>query len=104
MTVKYEKQTHEPCKPAPHDNQRLISINGFEFYADIEMIPLIEAINESGLQTYSHCAGHQPGGCAWVVLELDGVEIEIRPKENRSQLILRWQPSWLIPLTNGDQS
>lgn len=94
--IKYDNKNHEPCKPPPHNGQEEITINGFTFHADKQMIPLLEALNAAGVQTYSHCAGHEQGNCAWVVLELECLHIEVRPQTvNRgAQAILRWTPPW----------
>jgi hypothetical protein len=95
--IVYDKATHEPCKSAPHDGQVEITLNGFTFPADRELVFLLCALNKAGLQTYSHCAGHGPGHGAWVVLELDGVNVEIRQRNGRPQMVLSWQPPWLPP-------
>lgn len=90
----YDPATHEPCKPEPHPGQEEITINGFTFYADKNLIPLLKALNDAGVQTYSHCAGHGKDRCAWVVLELDGLHVEVRPNMGRSQIVLTWTPPW----------
>lgn len=100
----YNATNHEPCKSRPHAGQELVTINGFTFHADREMIPLLTALNAAGLQTYSHCAGHPPGECAWVVLELDSVNVEVRLKADRSQMILSWKPSWLASVSDTGKS
>lgn len=97
--IKYDHANHEPCKSEPHAGQELMTVDGFSFHADKEMIPLLTALNNAGLQTYSHCAGHEHEGGAytpsWVVLELPkGVNVEIRHHLGRSQMLLRWEPSW----------
>ena len=105
---KYNPDTHEPFKTPRRTDQVDVTANGFTFYADPEMVPLLEALNRAGVQTYSHCSGHlfhdeRTGevlghGPAWVVLELDNLNIETRQKDGRTQLLLTvprpaWSPS-----------
>jgi hypothetical protein len=73
-----------------------IEIDGFKFSADPEFAVLLAELNKVGLQTYSHCAGHDrcPDGTryAWVVLEMPpGVHLEIRDKDDRKQIVLNWK-------------
>ena len=93
---KYKHSTHEPCKPEPRDDQILMQdMNGFEFHADSDMVPLLRALNMSGIQTYSHCAGHVENSVAWVVVEIDNLNVEFRQKDNRTQMILTINaPPW----------
>jgi len=102
--LQYQPEKHEPCRSEPHSGQQEMSRpDGFSFMADREMVPLLTALNGAGIQTYSHCAGHESGQCAWVVLELEGLELEVRPpvddagsgSPRGAQLLLRWSPSWL---------
>ena len=90
----YDPNSHEPNKSAPHAGQDEGTINGLTFRVDRHMKRVIEALNHAGLQTYSHCEGHGPDHAAWLVLELDDVNVEIRPKEGRHQLVLTWVPPW----------
>ena len=62
-------------------HQKEVEINGEKFMADIELIPLLTALNASGLITNKHCAGHHPDEPAWVVIEMKNIEnIEVRKK------------------------
>jgi len=99
----YEKERHEPSRSDPRDDQIEMTLDdGFKFMADAPMVALITALNEAGIRTYSHCAGHTPDAPAWVVLDVDNLHIEVRParpateKSNgtHAQVILRWAPSW----------
>ena len=71
----------EPCKSKPHKDQKRIMVNGYRFYADKEMIPLLKALNKIGLLTYSHCAGHNTNegnysdyGNCWLVLDMGNIK------------------------------
>ena len=98
MTQLYSNECHhDPCASAPHKGQIKLTVRGFTFHADKKMIPLLKALNDAGLQTYSHCAGHDRDGHftpAWVVLELDDIYVDFRPKNGRTQLVLTWNPAW----------
>lgn len=87
----YDPETHEPCKSAPHSGQELMTIDGFTFWADKALIPLLQALNDAGIQTYSHCAGHTPEAPTWVVLEAENLNIEVRQHLGRSQVVLSWE-------------
>lgn len=91
--IQYDPMTHEPCSSAPHEGQQTMEANGMVFFADKEMIPLLTALNDAGLQTYSHCAGHSPEADRWVVLEADDIQFEVRNHDGRKQLLLRWPVS-----------
>lgn len=99
---RYDRQTHEPSRSVPHPNQVKMELSdGFSFMADKEMVPLLEGLRDAGIKTYSHCAGHHPENPAWVVLELDGLHIEIRPAcvmgngvVRGPQAVLMWRAPW----------
>lgn len=69
--------------------QEEIEINGQKFVADVELIPLLEALNAAGLTTIKHCAGHSEDEPAWIVLSLKNVEkFEFR---NQDELKIMWR-------------
>ncbi|WP_299949113.1 hypothetical protein [uncultured Ruegeria sp.] len=99
---RYSKKTHEPCKSGPHHRQETITLaDGFEFFSDCELAPLLRELNAAGVATYSHCAGHTLDAPAWIVLNLENLDLEIRPANamgngvlRPAQVILRWSPPW----------
>lgn len=84
----------EPCRSKPHAGQEKITIDGHEFYADKELIPLLQELNKAGLKTYSHCSGHSEGSRSWIVLDaenMDSVEVRISDRTKRRQLLISWK-------------
>ena len=70
----------------------IIEINGKKFEADEELIPLLQALNDVGLTTTKHCAGHEEGELAWVVIDMKNIEkTEIRRGPGRNELKIMWK-------------
>ena len=79
------------------------------FIADIEMIPLLKALNDMGLITRTHCCGHETGH-SFVSILLDNVEVEVKNvfeihsdrdfKLGQKELLIKWQRR--IPLTDDE--
>ncbi|MCK5017990.1 MAG: hypothetical protein KAS32_13120 [Candidatus Peribacteraceae bacterium] len=88
-------KTEEHCITAEHrEEQQLVKINGKKFWADRKLVPLLRALNEAGLETRTHCAGHQEGAPSWVAIKLRNVEeLYIRKDEIYNELIIEWKKS-----------
>jgi hypothetical protein len=72
-------------------HQELVEINGKEFLADPEMIPLLKALNDAGLETRTHCSGH--GGSAWVTIRIKNINsVEVRNRDDLQEVLLDWKP------------
>lgn len=101
------KKVPEPNRSVPRADQVVMSAGGADFFADPPLVPLLSALNEAGIETYSHCAGHEAGAPAWVVINLTNLWVEIRPKalddSRPAQIILTWVPSWAAPQRTGEQ-
>ena len=99
--MRHDKK-HEPNRSEPHSGQIPITTRrGDRFMADAKLVPLLKALDHSGLNTYSHCAGHAKGEGAWLVLDLDGLDVEIRAAHDMgngiirpAQVVLRWLAPW----------
>lgn len=99
---RYIEGMHEPSRSRPHGGQIKMKLkDGFEFMADKNMVPILTSLNDAGIRTYSHCAGHGEHQPAWVVVELDGLDVEVRPARlvgngapRGAQVLLRWNPTW----------
>lgn len=68
-----------------------VTINGDEFEADTEMIPLLKELNKVGLTTTQHCAGHSEGDTAYLSLEMKsdmevGIRYDVKPR-----LVITWK-------------
>jgi hypothetical protein len=100
--MRHDPNKHEPNKSARRSDQIEITVrSGDTFAADAELVDLLLALNAAGLHTYSHCAGHLPDAPAWVVLDLEDLEVEVRPARTMgngvvrpAQVILWWTPTW----------
>ena len=83
----------------PTDRHRVVTIGGKHFVANVEAIPLLEALNGLGLETRTH---HIADGCenAFVSIMLDDVSIEVRKVNEvsagrtafngRHELLIQW--------------
>jgi len=79
----------------PHyrKRQKEIVLDGKKVWVDLDSIPLLKALNEAGLKTRSHCAGHQPGNPSWVVIRTGNIEsIEVRNGLEHKELLITWWP------------
>ena len=76
--------------PGHEEWQEEVEICGQKFWADPLLIPLLKALNEAGLVTTKHCAGHEEGEPAWLVIKLDNVQhFEVR---GNKELKIMWNP------------
>lgn len=76
-------------EPRP-EYQTLINLNGEDVWIDNEFIVLIQELNQLGLITRSHCAGHETGQ-AFLIIRMDSInEITIRDKGEYKELVLHW--------------
>ncbi len=71
-----------------------ISIGYETFEADVEMIPLLKALNHLGLRTRSHCYGHTTK-VPHVAILFDNIEdVQIRTLANgKKDLVITWRRS-----------
>lgn len=84
-------KTQEMCLALGHEErQEKITIGDKTFWADLELIPLLRALNEIGLETRSHCEGHETG-VSWVAIKLDNVEgLTVRKDEVYNEVLIKW--------------
>ena len=79
--------------PGYKDRQEEVELCGKKVWADPELIPLLKALNDVGLQTRSHCCGHGTAP-AWVAIRLDSINgVEIRTDANYRELLITWRPN-----------
>ena len=82
------------------DDQELVTIGGCEFIADKKMIPLLQALNDLGIETRTH--NYHDDEC-WVGIVFDNcTNIQIRKvQENKAtrtrfngktEMLLIWKP------------
>ena len=85
-------KTQENCLSQGHEKrQEQITIGDKIFWADPILIPLLRALNGVGLETRSHCEGHETG-ISWVAIKLDNVEdLKIRKDEVYNELLISWE-------------
>lgn len=73
-----------------------ITLSNETFVADVEMIPLLKALNNIGLRTTQHCIGHSGEDdetTAYVSIAIQpGMDIGIR-YDKIPRLIIRWIPT-----------
>ena len=62
-------------------NQSKVNFSNCAFIADNERIPLLKALNESGLITRTHCYGHETGYSFLSILMRNDLRVEIRPAQ-----------------------
>lgn len=76
--------------PGYEERQEEIELNGQMVWADPELIPLLKALNDIGLITRSHCAGHESDE-AFVVIRMDSITgIDIRTRGEYNEVCLQW--------------
>ena len=76
-------------QPVP-ERQSLIDIDGQKVWIDNDFIDLIRALNEAGLKTRSHCAGHGHPH-AWVIIRTDNITgVEIRNDDPYKEIVIQW--------------
>jgi hypothetical protein len=81
------------------DLQTPITINGEEVWVDPDMVELIQALNNAGLKTRSHCGGHGSGN-KFVVIRTDNVtDIDIRNCGEYHEIVLTWTTKEIMPDT-----
>lgn len=95
-TEKYKKYNHYH---EIGDEHQLVDFGNGEFIANNEAIPLLKALNESGLKTRSHHIDDKEH--AWVCVLLDNVELEIKKVNEKDssrteyngkmELLIRWK-------------
>lgn len=84
------------------DQHEMITIDGENFVANIQAIPLLIELNKIGLKTRSHhIDGNQDNPYSWVTILLDNVEIEIRDVNEidadrtryngKKELLIQWK-------------
>lgn len=77
--------------PEHEQHQEEVEICGKVFWADPELIPLLRALNEAGLETRSHCSGHGES-TPWVIIRMDNVEmIQTRTYGQYNEFLLQWR-------------
>ena len=86
--------TEENCRaPGYKERQEEIELNGQMVWADPKLIPLLKALNEVGLITRSHCAGHESDK-AFVIIRLESINgIEICTRGEYNEVRLFWDRS-----------
>jgi len=75
----------------PRLHQKQIQIKGKKIWADPEMVSLLKALNDIGLITRSHCAGHTSDE-AWVILRMENIlEVAVRNRGAYKEVLLTWR-------------
>lgn len=70
--------------------QEPIELNGKIALIDVELIPLIRALNDAGLITRTHCSGGEDKK-AWVTIQMENITwIEIRKDARFNEILLKW--------------
>ena len=84
--------TQENCRaPDYKERQEEIELDGKKVWADPELIPLLKALNEVGLTTRSHCAGHESDN-AFIVIKTDNIYcVEVKTEEPYNEVVISWQ-------------
>ncbi len=94
FNTKYDPNTpteENKTSPMHSADQQAVTIDGKHFMADTKLIPLLKALNEAGLITRTHCAGHTEGDPSWVAIRLDNVEdVYIRKDEIYNEIHIKW--------------
>ena len=62
------------------EEQELVDFGTGQFVADKKMIPLLEAMNDIGLVTLSHCQGHN-SSYAFVKIKMKDVTLNVCKEE-----------------------
>ena len=85
--------TQENWSTPNPEQQTLINVNGQAVWIDNDFVVLIKALNDAGLITRTHCAGHESFN-SWLVIRMDNItNIEIRNKGEYKELLLHWTRS-----------
>jgi len=68
------------------ETQTKVDFGTGEFIADNERIALLEALNNAGLVTRTHCYGHETGYSFISILMRNNLRIEVKPAyENHAE-------------------
>ena len=83
------------------EGQQVCDVGTGMFIADKQRIPLLKALNECGLETRTHCYGHETGYSFVSIILNDDVQFEIkkvqelhagRTKYNdKTELLISWK-------------
>jgi len=75
------------------NHQKRVSVGGEKIWADPALIPLLRALNNAGLKTRSHCAGHAAKHPrAFVAIRMDSeTRLEVRNDGPYREVVLSWQ-------------
>lgn len=92
--------TQENCRASGYKERQVqITLNNKIVWVDPELAPLLVALNQAGLETRSHCCGHDTNP-AWVAIKTDRIKgIEIRNDGPYKELLITWEldPNCIIP-------
>jgi len=84
--------TQENCRaPGYKDRQKRITLNGKRVWADLELIPLLKALNAAGLITRSHCSGHGDGEAFIAIRSENITRIEIHTRGEYKEVRIGWK-------------
>jgi hypothetical protein len=75
-----------------HHKHTQIQIGSKTITVDEDMVPLLKALNECGLETLGHCVGTNKGDNPYITIRLDCLEdVAIRMIECTPRLLISWK-------------
>lgn len=73
-----------------NENQEIIDLGTGKFVVDKQRIQLLKALNECGLETRSHCYGHETGISFVAIKTTNITNIQVRMNELQ-EILIQWK-------------